>query len=505
MDRNLQDIEDLFRSSLDDNEELPSKDVWTGVEQTLDKDNISFIKKKYSNLKRVAVVLVLLLSGLSIYDFYSSFINKKVIRESIGINEENRNSQVAKSNSEKIINSKKRSSEPVTNDRIRIINGSAKLSGEDLARTKDETVEKNKNSSSLDNQTKGKLNILEQDASLLQTNEWKKIFRNKSKNERKAYRGDRFEWKNSVPDDDRITNTRNEPYIAEVQSPQSMIGEINSSLVETKKLRPAMILKGDPNIIRPSGAHKKLQKNSIARLSKFTTTVFFSPDFAWYRLQDDVSDNQSIDADDIEKNEKHEFSSSAGALIDYTFSKHWSIQSGIMFSNTAITLEPKIIYAQADNSGFVKYRFNSSSGYSYILPSFSTSPSIGDSLYALTSIHTLQYIGVPIAINYRFIKGRFTFKSTVGFSSNFLTKGKIETRLEKGGFNDSEIITNIQGLKSMYFSGLIGVGSEYNLSKNIALTFTPTARFALSSINRGALVKSYPNSFGLITGLRIRL
>ena len=67
MDEDLHNIEDLFYSALDDNEEKPSQNVWDGVEKRLDKDNIISINKKYTNLKRIAVLLLLLL-GISIYE-----------------------------------------------------------------------------------------------------------------------------------------------------------------------------------------------------------------------------------------------------------------------------------------------------------------------------------------------------------------------------------------------------------------------------------------------------
>ena len=58
MDEDLQNIEDLFRSSLEDNEELPPKKVWEGIDSRLDKENINAIKKKYNTLKRTVFLLL---------------------------------------------------------------------------------------------------------------------------------------------------------------------------------------------------------------------------------------------------------------------------------------------------------------------------------------------------------------------------------------------------------------------------------------------------------------
>jgi hypothetical protein len=39
----------------------------------------------------------------------------------------------------------------------------------------------------------------------------------------------------------------------------------------------------------------------------------------------------------------------------------------------------------------------------------------------------------------------------------------------------------------------------------MALSLVPSGNFALTSINKDAAVKSYPNSFGVAAGLKIKL
>ncbi|MBL0200302.1 MAG: hypothetical protein IPP81_09020 [Chitinophagaceae bacterium] len=70
MDKNLHNIEDLFHAALDDNEETPSQNVWETVEKRLDKDNIVSIKRKYTNVKRIAILLLFLLVSFVLFDVY---------------------------------------------------------------------------------------------------------------------------------------------------------------------------------------------------------------------------------------------------------------------------------------------------------------------------------------------------------------------------------------------------------------------------------------------------
>ena len=247
------------------------------------------------------------------------------------------------------------------------------------------------------------------------------------------------------------------------------------------------------------------KKIKIEKPSRFSATLFFSPDFTSYHLKNDKHNMQPEDATEIEKNEKHEFSSTVGILIDYKLNKHWGLQTGLTYSNTNITADPKTIYAQPDNTGNVKYRINTSSGYGYVLPSFSSNTVIGDSLYAFISTHTLQYISIPAAVKYNVAKGRFGFNVFAGLSANLLINGKIETTVDDGTNNETEFIKKLQGLKKVYLAGATGLGVEYRLNKKMAITFAPTFRFALTSINRDVPVKSYPNSFGLALGLKISL
>jgi hypothetical protein len=511
MDKNLPDIENLFRSNLDDNEEMPSSKVWDGVEKILDKDTLSSIKKKYSILKRVAILLLLLLTGLFFYDLHTSYKKMESAKGNKSMSKIIVKPEGFKGSTNIIIPRLTDSLELVKKDKAIGVNGLSLLTKEDsfisiVKKAKRMSSEyfvksdlKQKKQNVLGSKNKVFLARRNKIADTKTQN--KKLMETYSINQINRPEGGH----NRLPGKGSIVEVQNKLFLSEVSSLPIIAGKFNVSMINTIKIQPAVILITTSGINNNLSGVKKVKDQPTATPSRLSASLYFSPDFAWYRLQNDVPDNQAADADEIEKSEQHDFSSSTGVLIDYKVSKHWIIQSGLTFSNTAITVEPKTIYAQSDNSGSVKYRYNTSSGYSYVLPSFSSSPGIGDSLYAFTSTHTLQYIGIPIAIKYNFTKSNFNFNAMLGLSANFLTKGKIETVLEKGTSNKAEIINKIQGLKSNYLSGLLGVGAEYNLSKRIAVTFMPTARFAVSAINKGAVVKSYPNSFGLATGIRVKL
>ena len=556
MDENLHNIENLFRDGLEDNEELPSSNVWNGIDNTLDKDNVVSIKKKYTTMKRVAILLLLLLLGFSVYELSTRHNSERIAKgngndsNNEAINKSNEREGVVPSNispknpidSISINNKdKSNSNSPVDNsisNKNTANNNPPIQPGNNIISENKNVANSNTNSStqknnanrnsSVDNtlNTIVENNIPENNTkpnNKLKTKNKQGINSNTvaenilpKKNKRKFIDKSAYSIKISSPlptEDEQQTVANNE--VDETNSQSNLLKrlspvtldkiKVQRDSVDAKKLLESLAVKKITLPLDTNNATAKNAKKKKAKVSRFSVAPFFSPDISWYRLQEDKPDNQPDNLAAIEKSEKHEFSSTTGILVDYKSDKHWSFQSGFTYSNTNITVEPKTIYAQSDNAGNVKYRINTSSGYGYVLPSFSSNPAIGDSLYAFTSTHTINYIGIPLAVKYNIAKGKFSFNIMAGFSTNILTRGKIETTLAKGFNNETEVVNNLQGLRKIYFSGLTGLGVDYKLNKKMSLSFVPTYRFALNSINQNAPVKSYPNSLGLLVGLKIGL
>ena len=80
MDEDLHNIEDLFREGLENNEEMPSPEVWNGIDNVLDRNNLFIIKAKYTSLKRVTLFLLFLLAGLLIYELSNRHNNQDIVK-----------------------------------------------------------------------------------------------------------------------------------------------------------------------------------------------------------------------------------------------------------------------------------------------------------------------------------------------------------------------------------------------------------------------------------------
>lgn len=93
MNNDLHNIEELFRSSLNENEEeIPSKNVWQVIDKQLDKNNAISIKRKYIFLKRIAILLLLLLS-IALFELNTSYKNNDRLAKNTGEEPESKSSK----------------------------------------------------------------------------------------------------------------------------------------------------------------------------------------------------------------------------------------------------------------------------------------------------------------------------------------------------------------------------------------------------------------------------
>lgn len=241
----------------------------------------------------------------------------------------------------------------------------------------------------------------------------------------------------------------------------------------------------------------------------FTATVFFSPNLVSSTVTNDsqVPYGREDDKNEIKANEQNGTSHSIGALLNYHFNEHWSIGSGLVVSSRTTEIKAKTIYARPDpRGGGIKYRFNCSSGYSYInLKPGGSNPFNGDSAKAVSSINKLQYLSVPLIATYSFGGSKLRFLTSAGVQANFLTVRKIETFITKGTIREFANTSDIQGLRSVYLSGIIGAGASYKLTRTLTASIVPTAQLGFMSINQHAPVKSYINFYGLAMGLSVKL
>ncbi len=521
MDKNLQDIEDLFRKGLEDNEEIPSENTWGRIDKILDKDKVISISKKYNFLKKIAFLLMFFLTMLSIYVWIKRD-NKYPEKNTMVIlkKEKQPNNNAAPPYGINKIDLKR----PI--DSINVIVGNNQNLKKEIGHTKiDKNILKKQTEKTLTTSsiTKSISNLPVYKESNISEENTKpgitKSILNSSISDKEKLQENKLGKEGNIKIPTHIKDElgvvvkpanidSNQTFFPLIQLHFWQVTEVKSSISGLIKTKNTLMANAFAETNEPVNKSKSILKNKFIKLKKpfpFSITVFYSPDVSFFHLQDNHSGNQNSNAMDIENNETGTFAYNIGALIDYKPGWHWSLQSGLMLSTTNIDINPKTIYANADNTGSVKYQINTSLGYGFILPSFSNNPNVGDSISSLSTTSTLQYLGIPLAAKYSLDEGKFSINAMAGLLANFLTRGKIATEVEQGTDNEIEKVNKIYGLKKFYLSGIAGVGLDYNFYKKLSLSFSPTLRFALNAINKNGPVTSYPNSLGFALGLKVKL
>jgi hypothetical protein len=560
MSENLQDIEDLFHDSIEEHEETPPESVWDSIDHKLDKSIAARTNKKYSRLKRLSAILLLFLLGAIAYELLTKTghpDNKKFIV--VNGNDKIEPVMPAAAAKRDLLRNDKIKEKTISPNPLALNRQNKALPGSEAGElppgakagnrlinpTIDTGVEHKKilSQSSVAHEIDGPTNNATTKNYALKTpedappNSNNRAFKNhtinisaaeeKSKSKRSQLSktavkviankklqsvDDRLQpSSDKVANDESNTGTENEIERGPVSIRTARNPE-NSRLVTAPAFIP---LNMNFDVTMNETGRRSVAANTNAaplpvtkkqRQFHFALTPFFAPQFNFNHIVDDddhpANGQRQNDLDDIKNGENDKSSYSLGLLMEIPLKKRWFLQTGLTYINKTVEIEPKKIYADLDN-GAVKYRFDFSSGYTYLNPKTGTTPLVGDSILATESSSNLQYIGIPITVNYTFFKGKFNIIPSVGAGVNFLISEKMQTNVLTGTSSDKQNITAIQGLKKVYFNTITGIAFQYNAGKKISVNLTPSANFALGPINRTTAVKSYPNSFNIAAGVKI--
>lgn len=501
MNEPLHNIDKLFKDAIEPMEDNPSKDVWENIEAGLDKKSAEKYKRKFILFKRLSIALLFLLLSISLFE-----INNRKTRlleashHATAISEskdDNKNtipmqsaSHLNENSNKKNIAHEKNSAPPGSTPGLFYKNN--KNVSRDAYRNNENGLTVNGNRKSIAGTNKNQIKPTATISPLpitigdiaQQAGQVKRTVANEK---------------------DKISETIVQNNYPSKEADKTVIDITGNSHAVLGK--PSVISNKDAltSAIATAGKNNTKTKNKFK--PQLSITGFLSPEITGYKLKNDPTvtvPNQNQTGNQIQEGENHELSFSMGALLNYRFAKKWALQSGLSFSNTVININPSTVYASADGNGKIKYRYNTSSGYAYVLPGFSNTPNAGDSLFTTSAKHTLQYVSIPLGISYQVQKRKLLIAPTIGFAANFLTAATIETSFENTTQQESETLTNIEGLRKMYFSIFFSTNFQYQLRNKLSVSLNPTFRFAVNPINHNNIVQSFPYSLGVAAGVTYR-
>ena len=109
-----------------------------------------------------------------------------------------------------------------------------------------------------------------------------------------------------------------------------------------------------------------------------------------------------------------------------------------------------------------------------------------------------QFIELPFMLRYKVLNRKLKLNLLGGLSTNVLIGNRVFLIADK---SKSEV-GETQGIRTINYSGNIGIGFDYDLGKNFLFTIEPQFKYYLNSINENYLISSHPYSIGMFTGIR---
>jgi hypothetical protein len=215
-----------------------------------------------------------------------------------------------------------------------------------------------------------------------------------------------------------------------------------------------------------------------------------------------------------------------GISVEFKRAKRWSLQSGIYYStlgqssvNSASSSRNNFLFGDPGNSsnyfntkvhidpGTNKMSMNSPAGvieFSSIPSGIEIGTNIeGNSLAPAVVvsdakfIQNFEYIEIPLYLRYTILDSSFGIEMLGGFSSNLLVGN--QTFMESSGSNN--LVGKTNDMQAINYSGTLGIGLKYSLSKCLYLNVEPRIKCFLNSLNSSASVTYKPYSMGVYTGI----
>ena len=110
---------------------------------------------------------------------------------------------------------------------------------------------------------------------------------------------------------------------------------------------------------------------------------------------------------------------------------------------------------------------------------------------------SFDYIEVPLYLRYTLIDSKFDIEMLGGLSTNMLVGNKVFAENNSG----KSLVGKTQDMESMNYSGTLGFGVRYGISKRISLNVEPRIKYYLNSLSTNASVSYKPYTIGVFTGL----
>lgn len=222
-----------------------------------------------------------------------------------------------------------------------------------------------------------------------------------------------------------------------------------------------------------------INAQSQAQNGQLKVGLVFSPDYCTRKIVNTAADpslNPAIDA--LDRIDDFKFGFTTGLTFEYPIHKHYSLGSGVLFSDKGFQTKeiPLTTSDHPDGIGF---------GH---------------------SVYHFQYIDIPLMV-YRHMRlnDKNRFNAGIGLGNSF-NLGNYEKFYVRNGDSYTQITRNSgtgANMKHYFPSLLVSVGFEHQINDIFSYKIEPILRQSMLSMNKDPF-KYYLNSIGLNLGLAVK-
>lgn len=333
--------------------------------------------------------------------------------------------------------------------------------------------------------------------------------------------------KNKVRNDYNSVELKNANLIASAESDQisgDVISLSANNIEESKKKSLTEKNNFISSVMTPAGQlNTGFYSQSVApdlpaknQNTRWTIEALISPTY-----YSDFNSGNSALGNMLISDEQPVLSYTGGLAFGYKINKRFSVQSGLYYSSlgneltgiSSFTGFQKYDYTKSDHNfelltknGTV-YTDNSDV---YLLDNLSSErlktiythdvfdPAKADLQYLDNSLmQNFSYLELPVIVKYKLIDRTIGFNIIGGVSSNFLINNAVYANLNGVKYQ----VAKTEGVNPISFSSSLGMGMEYNVSKNLSLNLEPTFRYYINPFSEIHGLNLHPYSFGIFSGL----
>jgi len=231
---------------------------------------------------------------------------------------------------------------------------------------------------------------------------------------------------------------------------------------------------------------KEIDQQVITR-SKFTVATIFAPIYI-----NSFGNGSGVDSEFKSNPTSGNSSYSYGVKVAYKLNNKFSVQSGVNLISLGYTTTNVYITPDVSVIGFSNLSSNP-----ILSKNETVSSKENDNSGSLNQV--FGYIEIPVEIKYNVVNGKVGVNLVGGFSTLLLNKD--EVFVETDNFTQSLGASN--NLRSINFSGNIGLDVDYSIRKNLYINVSPMFKIQTNTFskNSGSIQPYY---LGVYTGLNYK-